>query len=952
MNSDTLILVDGSSFLYRAYYAPHGKFTTHAGLPTGATLIITRMLKKLLAKYDGYKIIVVFDAKGKSFRTEIYKDYKANRPPMPDDLRVQIDYVHKIVQALNLPLVQVNGVEADDVLGSYAKQASAQGLKTIICTGDKDLAQLVDSQVSLYDTMSDKFYDEKAVVEKFGVPPKLIIDYLALKGDSSDNIPGMKGVGDVKACTLLNNLGGIFDIYDKRDEIKHLSFRGAKTFAKDYEEAFDVVKLSYELATIKTDIKLPIAIEDVKVLKPNFELLISIYKELEFVKLIEEEQKNLQSNALNLDIQNLSTAKIELKNTNKKEKLSNERSVQDTVKSADLFGSLSKDYTTIGVSFYCVNTVDKLDQLCSTLLQQEIFALDTETTSLRAEDANLIGISIAYDEKAAFYIPIGHEYLGVKPQLPITIIREKLGPILANEAIKKVGHNIKYDLLILHYAGFEIRNIYFDTMVAAHLIDNTQSVSMDALALQYLDYHTITYEQVVGSGNKALCFNEVNIDLATNYAAEDAFVTLSLYKYLDKELNNIDYAKEIFFNLEMPIVYVLFQMEKRGALLSAEKLKVLSKTFKQELSIVQQEIYSIGGSVFNIASPKQLSKVLFDNLKIKYPKKPKMGKDGQKVYSTAEDILNELINEHPIIDKILRYRTLAKLITTYTDKLVSLISPRTHRLHTSFNQAGTVTGRLSSSDPNLQNIPARTEEGKLIRHAFIAPEGYSIVSIDYSQIELRLIAHIAEDPNLIDAFNHNADIHRLTAAQILKKNLDEVTDDERSKAKATNFGLMYGMGAHRLAMQTKMSYADANHYIKEYFNLYPNIHSYMDKTVNFAKEHGYVETLMHRHLFYREINSSNKRESSGAMRAAINAPMQGSAAEIIKIAMIKVQEYIDSLKDKNDVYMILQVHDELIFEIKDEKLEEISQKIKSIMESVMNLKVPLVVSVDFGKYWM
>lgn len=939
--SNTLVLIDGSSFLFRAYFAPHGKFTTKSGIPTGATLIMTRMLKKLMGQYDGIPMVVVFDTKGKSFRAEIYPEYKANRPTMPDDLRIQIEYVHRIVEALSLPLVMVPGVEADDVLGTYARLASARGMKTIICTGDKDMAQLVDDNVSLYDSMSDKHYDAQGVKEKFGVPPSLIIDFLALKGDSSDNIPGMKGVGDVKACTLLNSLGGIDEIMEKKDQIKDLGFRGSKTFAEEYVREFDTVKLSYKLATIKTDVELPLGIDDIKVRPPDYQKLLGIYKELEFRQLYAEDARHLQDPVPPADDPPPEAVSVPV----------DELDAAPAPEVSEAVPGEIQDFRSYGARLVCIQDEAELERVCADIRKKGFVTFDTETTSLRAQDAQLVGISVCTEAKEAYYIPVGHTYLGVGPQLPVDTVKKHLGAVMADGSIRKIGQNIKYDLLIMHFAGFEVKNVYFDTMVAAHVCNNRQPAGMDPLAEKYLNYRTIKFSDVVGTGSKAILFNEVPLETATEYAAEDALVTYRLYLALKKELEGIEGAQEIFYKQEMPLVEVLTAMEQRGILLSAEELGRQGRVLKEELAQVENEIYRISGSNFNIASPKQLGKILFEDLGIKYPKPLKPDRNGVLNYSTAEDVLSAVEGEHELVPKVLRYRTLSKLINTYTDKLAALISPRTGRLHTSYNQAGTITGRLSSTDPNLQNIPARGNEGRLIRHAFVPAPGYKMVSIDYSQIELRLIAHMSGDPNLIQAFLDGQDIHRATAAQILGKDPSEVTDDERSHAKATNFGLMYGMGPFKLSQQTGMPFYQAKEYIDQYFKLYPSIHSYMDRVVDFAVRHGYVTTLMNHRLRFDEGVFDNPRTAPGAKREAINAPMQGSAAEIIKIAMIRIFEYLRTLDDSQACYMLLQIHDELIFEIKEGRVDEISDRLVQIMEGVVELKVPLKVSKKASDYW-
>lgn len=932
-NQKQLILIDGSSFLFRAYYAPHTEFTTKTGIPTGATLIFTRMLNKILNQYQGHKIIVVFDAKGGSFRKEIYKEYKSNRPPMPDDLRVQLEYVHKVVKAYNLPLIMVEGVEADDVLGSYAKKASALGLKTIICTSDKDLAQLVDDKVCLYDSMKDVYLDEKGVFDKFGVPPKLIVDYLALKGDSSDNIPGMKGVGDVKACALLNSLGGVFEILARKDEIKNLSFRGAKTFANEYEKEFDKVKLSYKLATIKTDVELPLAIEDLKLNPINYDELINLFTELEFKKLVEQIQKTQSSNKSNTNSSN----KAEHNFNNAVSTVE-----QDKPKA-------SKNINNCSCNFICVDSEAKLQDMCQSLSEAKIFAFATHCNETKPQDAVLVGISFCANNNCAYYIPLRHNGSDAlfSVQLDIKLVLSYLVKLFASD-VKKVGFDIKHDLLVLSYLGIEVNNVYFDSKICAYLLDNNQDLNLKSLAKDFLNYSMLELSDFTGKGARALDFSQLDLLCALNYACELALVYFLLYTKLQQQLSNSP-MQELFTSMEMPLVRVLFAMEKKGALLDKNKLAALNKLFSQKLQTLEEQIFKLCSQEFNIASPKQLGIVLFEELKIKYPKKLKT--TGTQSYSTSDDILELIVDEHEIVPLVRAHRALAKLISTYTSKLSSMISNHTGRLHTTFNQTGTATGRLSSSDPNLQNIPARSTDGLMIREAFVAAENYSLVSIDYSQIELRLMAHIANDQNLISAFANGKDIHALTAAKILNKDISEVSDIERSHAKATNFGLMYGMGVRALAAQTKMTQTEAKTYIDTYFGLHPAILNYMQQIVDFAKANGYVETIKKHRVNFKQINSTNRGVAEAQKRAAINAPMQGSAADIIKIAMIRVYDYLQSLEDKQAAFMLLQVHDELIFEIKDEYLDEICKNIVDIMEHVLELKVPLKVSVSRSKYW-
>ena len=915
---DSLILVDGSSFLYRAYHVSKGNFSTSTGIPTGVSLIITRMLQNLIKKFAQQKIIVVFDAKGKSFRNEMYAEYKANRPPMPDDLRAQIDYVHQIVKALGFPLVSIPNVEADDVLGSYAKEAVKLGYKVVICTGDKDLSQLVNADISLYDTMNEKVYYEADVEEKYGVKPDLIIDLLALKGDSSDNIPGMKGCGDKTALALLNGIGGIEEIASNTDKIASLGFRGAKNFASKFNDALADIRLSYKLATIKTDVVLDLPLSEVKPPIANKEQLYKLFKELEFHKLAEALKKEDGGAVVSIESGNESAGVKENKQIS--------------------------DYTSS--KFTTIDNLDSFKKLIERIKDQKFVAIDTETTSLKPQEATLVGISFALREHEGFYLPLAHSYLGVGVQLDIKDVIALLNPLFLDEEIHFIGHNLKYDLLVLLFNGFTPPKAYADTMLMAYLLDSYQSVSLDELAINYLNYKNISYDEMTLNGRKRISFSEVLIEKATAYAGEDAEVTLRLYGHLKELLFSIDELKKLFFEVDMPMLMALYHMEAVGVLVDAQTLASQNKVLVSESKQLQEQIYAVAGHVFNIASPKQLAEVLFEELAIPYPKKVKSGKG----YSTAEDILQQIAPNYDIANLVLRYRELQKLISTYTEKLQTQILEKTGRIHSSFNQTGTITGRLSSNDPNLQNIPARTQEGKLIRKAFIAPKGYSLISADYSQIELRLIAHISGDDALIKAFNLDQDIHKATAAEVLGKNISEVTAQERSHAKATNFGLMYGMGAFKLANQTGMSMGEARLYIQKYFSRYPKVQEYMEKTRIFAREHGYVETLLGRRIATPNINSSNTIMQKGAERAAINAPMQGSAADIIKLAMIKIDEWISSLND-DSLKMTIQVHDELLFEVRDDFVEQALVKIREIMENVVELKVPLTVGIGVASNW-
>lgn len=943
-----LILIDGSSFLYRAFYVSRDKFTSKAGIPTGVSMIMARMFSGIVSRFPGSPVIAVFDAHGKSFRSSLYPEYKANRPPMPDELRVQLEYVKRLVKGMGMPLVQVTGVEADDVLGSYARHAEKTGMSVVICTGDKDLAQLVDDKVTLLDTMNGKAYDEKAVIDKYGVDPRHIIDLLALKGDSSDNIPGMSGCGDKTAAAVINALGGVEDIYNRRVEIASLSFRGAKAFAAKYEAQIATIRLSKELATIRTDVELPIDEQTLSSPVRNTEELLALYEELGFKKLRDELMQQTLAKDISGKGSNVAAGSEKTETSPDRSNstpASSETSVDKrTEKIFDPFSGEYEDYKSRGSVFRLVNTEEALDGLCALIRKAGLVALDTETTSLRPEEADLVGISASVNEGEGFYIPLAHSYIGVPAQLSKRVVLETLDKTL--RGIKIIGHNIKYDMLVLHRAGLNLPQPYADTMLMAHLLDSAQSVAMDELALRYLNYKDISYDEVTGKGRSRISFSQVPVENACEYSGEDADVTLRLYKRMKPLLEQRPSLQKSFDEIEMPLLHVLYEMETNGVLVDKSVLEAQNRTLNAEMEQMKKDIFISAGTEFNIASPKQLGQVLFEKLGIPYPKKRKAG----AAYSTAEEILDLIAPDYDIAALVLRYRELSKLISTYTEKLQTLINPDNSRIYTSFNQAGTVTGRLSSSDPNLQNIPARTHEGKLIRKAFIAPQNCVLVSADYSQIELRLIAHIAQDDGLIRAFNAGYDIHRATAAEVLGKRIEDVTPEERSRAKATNFGLMYGMGAFGLRRQTHMDIQEAREYIDRYFSRYPKVRDYMEATKQFAHEHGFVTTITGREITIKNINSSNQALMKGGERAAINAPMQGSAADIIKLAMIRLQRWIETLPP-DTVRMTVQVHDELLFEVKEGFLNEAKPVIKDTMEGVIKLRVPLVVGIGAASNW-
>ena len=1200
-----LFLIDGSSFLYRAYYGARKNFTTKDGLPTGATFIITRMLRNLLNANQHHKFVVVFDAHGPSFRQQMYPEYKATRPSMPDDLRVQIQVVHAIVKAMGFPLVAVPGVEADDVLGSYAKTAVAAGYEVIIATGDKDLAQLVSDadHVSLLDTMKDISYDEANVKDKFGVPPELIIDLLALKGDSADNIPGMKGVGEKTALAVLNQLGGIFYIKDHLDEATQLDFRGAKKFKENFLANWPMVELSYRLATIKCDVPLPIPLEELAPPVEDSDTLIALFERLEFrsfaykerqskgvngdshlelgtfesnqapsgmsalakkkaaVGLLSEIEDDADSAASTTSAANTeahaasttnsastssavsstevhavevsttavssaatsqsaaapttttivttattSSSVIELgetspaathhlhnaanfsaavntahvvgtsanitvtsanvavttadvvaptaplattaavaapvnaaimahaegdsttnsgaedkTNTNSKTGattraqgeeqarvalVSQTSSKEENAVSANagevvsapntsdaatapstgaaatapstgvaatenstavprsnllenvlvqgerVLANLSQHHLYADVSKYqgnfkLVTTDAELQELAQILDKSPQVGLYVESNHHAPTDGTMLGMAVALPNEQGYYIPLLHSYIGVPVQITIEQIKATLGSWLQSTESQKIAYNMKRVHLFFHFAGMKLRGMGNDPMIMAHNLNSSSEMNIGALAHSYLHYHMMESLDVLA--NREMSLSSVEVARFATYACERALVSLQLHQICYEELASRPHGLETLV-FDTKVLEVLYAMEKVGTYIDGAELGKQGRSLKETLFVTERRIYDLAGHTFNLNSPKQLGQVLFDELAIPYPKKTvRLDKFGKKSYSTADEILSEVDPQYEIVSKVQRYRQISKLISTYADKLTSLISPYTGRVHTNFNEAGTVTGRLSSSEPNLQNIPTRTKEGKQIRCSFAAPPGYKIVSADYSQIELRLIAHFSEDQNLIDAFMQHHDIHRVTAAQVLGKKVDKVTDEERMHAKTINFGLMYGMKHQKLARQTGMTPVEAKEYINKYFAQYPSIKNLMERIISQARQTGYVETLLGHRIYIKGIESTGVT-SRTAERAAINAPMQGSAADIIKKAMVDIFAYLQTLPE-DSVHLTLQVHDELVFEVRDDLVVPFCFQVKKIMENVVKLRVPLEVSVGIGNNW-
>ena len=917
-----LILVDGSSYLYRAYHA-FPPLTNSAGEPTGAMYGVLNMLRSLILQYQPTHAVVVFDAKGKTFRDELFEHYKSHRPPMPDDLRAQIEPLHAMVKAMGLPLMAVPGVEADDVIGTLAREAEKVGRPVLISTGDKDMAQLVTPGITLINTMTNTILGPDEVVTKYGVPPELIIDFLALMGDSSDNIPGVPGVGEKTAQALLQGLGGLDTLYAEPEKIAGLTFRGAKTMAAKLEQNKEVAYLSYQLATIKTDVELDLGCEDLLVEQPVADELLTLFKKYEFKRWITdvESGKWMQAKGAKSAARPLAAAA----------EVAEAEEETATVLSAENYVTILDEQTLL--------------TWIENLKKAPLSAFDTETDSLDNVSANMVGLSFAIEPGVAAYVPVAHDYLDAPDQIPRDRVLELLKPLLEDGKVLKVGQNLKYDRGILANYGIELRGIAFDTMLESYILDSVAGRhDMDSLSDRWLKHKTITFEEIAGKGKNQLTFNQIALEEAGRYAAEDADVTLQLHLKMWPELQQNEGPLNVFKNIEMPLVPVLSRVERNGVKIDPAVLHAHSQEIAKRLIELEKKAYDIAGEEFNLSSPKQLQTILFEKQGIKPLKKTPGGAP-----STSEEVLEELALDYPLPKVILEYRGLAKLKSTYTDKLPLMISPKTGRVHTSYHQAVTATGRLSSTDPNLQNIPVRNEEGRRIRQAFIAPEDYLIVSADYSQIELRIMAHLSRDKGLLTAFAEGKDIHRATAAEVFGLPLESVSSEQRRSAKAINFGLIYGMSAFGLARQLNIPRKEAQKYMDLYFERYPGVLEYMERTRTQAKEQGYVETLDGRRLYLPDIKSSNGARRAGAERAAINAPMQGTAADIIKRAMIAVDGWL--LSEKPRVRMIMQVHDELVFEVHKDDLEAVAKKIHELMESSTTLAVPLLVEVGSGENW-
>lgn len=902
-----LILVDGSAFLFRSYFSTISQnLTNDSGFPTGAMFGVVNAIKHLQRKYQGAKLIMVFDAKGSNFRHQMFPDYKANRSPAHDDLIIQIEPLYKIIRAMGFHFLCVEGVEADDVIATLSRFAAQSDIETIIASGDKDLFQLVGGNIKQLD-MKGKLYSEADVKEKMGVNPNQILDLLALTGDSADNIPGVPSVGPKTASKWLEQYSNIEGVKANAEKI------GGKVGEK-LRESFDLLDLSYQLVQLKFDVQLPF---DILEEEPgeNTEELIALYKEFGFsmwLKQLDEKNETVQINSQEKEIP-------ESPNTDAK------ISMDDYTKSLVL-------------------TEDEFTLLLSKLSSSKSFVFDLETNSLDYMEAEIVGF-VFLIEKSSYYVPVAHDYLDAPVQLPRYMVLNSLKSILESEVIGKIGQNLKYDAHVLANVDIELNGIVDDTMLKSYCLDSVASRhNMDDLALHYLDHTTIHYSDVAGSGKKQLTFNQVSIDEAMPYACEDVIVTNELNNLLELKLQSFPKLVALYKSIEIPLIKVMLRLERNGALLDETSLFNQQVEIKAEMASIQSKAFEVAGDEFNLESPKQIQQILFSEEGFGLEPKKKTAK-GQP--STNEEALKLL--DHPLVDLILSYRTLTKLNSTYLEALPKQINRRTGRLHTSYHQAVTATGRLSSSKPNFQNIPIRTEQGAQIRSAFIANKGSIILAADYSQIELRIMAHISEDKNLLTAFNNNEDVHRSTASQVFDIEISKVTKDQRRKAKAINFGLIYGMSAFGLAKQIDVSRTEAKQYIDGYFENYPGVLQFMNETKEKAKSQGYVETVLGRRLYLPQINSKNKMLQQHALRTAINAPMQGSSADIIKKAMLNIQDWIDS--EGHEIKMFMQVHDELVFEINSEKADEYANKIKLMMSNALKLHIPLEVDIGIGSNW-
>ena len=913
--STPVVLVDGSSYLFRAYHAMP-PLNNSKGMPTGAIKGVVNMMRSLAKDYANANIVVVFDAKGPTFRNEMYAEYKAHRPPMPDDMRPQIEPIHQIIRAMGLPLLMVSGVEADDVIGTLAAQATAQGIDTLISTGDKDMAQLVSPHVGLVNTMTNTYLNEEGVVAKFGVRPDQIIDYLAIVGDTADNIPGVPGAGPKTAVKWLATYDTLEQLMQNADEI------GGKIGEK-LRNALEFLPLSQALTTIKLDVELEHTLEQLVPKPADQAALLALYEDLEFrswanVLL----QDGVAASSLPQGVANAPAA-LEAKSK-----------VAVPVPAV----VTTKHYTTVA-------TLAELAPWLKACSEAPVFAFDTETTSLNYMEAQLVGISLCIEVGTAVYVPCGHDYVGAPEQISRPDLIAAIKPLLEDAKQVICGQNLKYDINVLANYDITWQAQIIDSMVQSYVLNSTASRhNMDALAQHYLDYQTVKYIDIAGKGVKQLAFNQIDIEQAGPYAAEDADITLRLAQYFSQCLASEPTLAAVYDAIERPLVTVLSRMERIGALVDAKVLGEQSQVIGKRLIELERDAYELAGEVFNLSSTQQLAAILYDKLGIPVTKKTPKGKP-----STAEAVLQELAQDYELPKLLLQYRSLSKLKSTYTDKLPLEINPATGRIHTSYHQAVAATGRLSSSDPNLQNIPIRSSEGRQIRQAFIVPKGQVMVAADYSQIELRIMAHLSKDEGLLKAFAAGQDVHKATAAEVFGVTVDQVTSDQRRSAKAINFGLIYGMSAFGLAKQLGISRAQSQDYIGRYFTRYPGVQEYMDHTKTTAAEQGYVETLYGRRLYLPDIKASNAIARQASERTAINAPMQGTAADIIKRAMIKVDDWLAS--SGLNARMTMQVHDELIFEVGADQVDALVLGVKAAMEGAAELLVPLIVDVGVGENW-
>ncbi len=916
----TLVLVDGSYYLFRAYHAIR-ELTSPAGEPTNVIYGVINMLRKLRRDYPSAYLAVVFDASGRTFRNDLYADYKANRPPMPDDLRIQIEPLQHLIQALGIPLLCIDNVEADDVIGTLAKQATAADMHTVISSGDKDLAQLVDGSITIINTMNDAVYDESGVREKFGVGPERIIDFLTLVGDSVDNIPGVPKVGPKTAAKWLNEYGSLDAIIEHADEI------GGKV-GENLRASLHQLPLSRELVTLKCDVELPFNPEDLVPAEPDPATLRPMYEHHGFKSWLRE-----------MDTDSEAPEQPDSPSAGNRADTATEKAVDKTDSTTTSKKCPDKK------NYQAVLEQQQLDDWLRRLQDADLFAFDTETTSLDYMAARIVGVSFAIETGEAAYVPLAHVYPGAPQQLDRDTILKQLKPLLEDPARAKVGHNLKYDMSVLANHGVELQGIRYDTMLESYVLDSVASRhDMDTLADKHLNTSTIKYEDIAGKGARQITFDQVAIDAAAPYAAEDADITLQLHQTLWPQLEQIPELKQLFDSIEMPLLPVLSRMERNGVAVDAALLEKQSGELENKLGELERLAHDLAGQAFNIGSPKQIQTILYDKMQIPVTARTPKGQP-----STAEAVLEELAAGYELPRIILDHRALSKLRSTYTDKLPRLVNPDNGRVHTSYHQAVTATGRLSSSDPNLQNIPVRTPEGRRIRQAFVAPEGYQLLAADYSQIELRIMAHLSGDEGLLKAFAAGEDIHRATAAEVFDTRPDEVDAEQRRAAKAINFGLIYGMSAWGLGRQLGIERKAAQEYVDRYFTRYPGVKTFMDATRARAREQGYVETVFKRRLYLPDIRSKNANRRQYAERTAINAPMQGTAADIIKRAMIRIDEWIE--RSKLDIRMVMQVHDELVFEIAENDVDNARRQIREFMTGAAELSIPLEVEAGSGKNW-